>query len=237
MDDARFDTLVRAIARSASRRTALRLLATAVVGGLSGGLLEHRTAAHDLSKTCKKKSAKAKKKCLKKAKKHNATHATVPPSTPVLTPVLTYQCPELKDFTISAGARIVQSFTALNSGSLHQIQFGIRKQAGSTGDYVVELLDLGIDGKPTNTVLATATIPDASVPEGHSTLTASFAGPPLVAGTEYAAALSRSGALFFIHTRDDDGCAGRVFEHNPSTGQYAEQSLVYDLVVTVTVLV
>jgi hypothetical protein len=66
---------------------------------------------------------------------------------------------------------------------LYQIQFEITKRAGTTGDFVVELLAVA-GGVPTNTVLAAVTIPDASVPNGDSTLTATFSGPPLVAGTE-----------------------------------------------------
>lgn len=82
MDDSAFDTLARAAA-APSRRTALRLLAGALLGGL-GPLAE--AGAHDARKKCKRIEDKAKrKKCLKKAKKHAAAHKTdgAPPPPPV----------------------------------------------------------------------------------------------------------------------------------------------------------
>lgn len=77
---------------------------------------------------------------------------------------------------------------------MYQIQFEVGKLAGSTGDYVVELLAVDADGRPTNTVLASATLPNDEVPSDDLTnVTATFSGPPLVAGTQYAAAISRAG--------------------------------------------
>jgi hypothetical protein len=132
-------------------------------------------------------------------------------------PVLTYQCsgPREDEVVRISGPddqqRIAQSFTAAQSGSLYQIQFEITKRAGTTGDFVVELL--AVAGRvPTNTVLAAVTIPDASVPNGDSTLTATFSGPPLVAGTEYATALRRLGGdEYEIGLRHGNDCAGAAF--------------------------
>src|SRR5688572_3808816 len=73
MNADRFDTLLRALFQTPSRRGTLRLLAGSVFGGLVT-LGASDAEAHDPSKKCKKKSGKAKKKCLKKAKKHNAEH-------------------------------------------------------------------------------------------------------------------------------------------------------------------
>lgn len=49
-------------------------------------------------------------------------------------------------------------------------------------------------GQPDHTalgVLAVISVPDASVPDGDSTLVAAFDGPELAAGTEYAAVVGR----------------------------------------------
>ncbi len=75
MDETRFDTLARIFGTARSRRRALGGLIAGAFGLLSWPGVEDATA-HDLSKTCKKKSGKAKKKCLKRAKKHAATHPT-----------------------------------------------------------------------------------------------------------------------------------------------------------------
>ena len=229
MDADRFATLPRALADMPSRRTALRLMAGALLGRL---LLGAEPSA------AKKQRGKGKRKKRKRGGQPS------PPLGPVPVPVLTYQCPgpnedefipEFPDNT-----RVAQSFTAAQSGSLHQIQFEIDHFAGSTGDYVVDLLDFSAEGVPTNTVLATATIPNASVPEGTAVLlTATFSGPRLTAGTEYAAALSRPGATDFqlrIRVGGSD-CTGRACSQRPTgINPFGALSDV-DLVVSVSVLV
>jgi hypothetical protein len=75
MDADRFDTLLRSLAQTPSRRGALRVLAGSVLAGLVT-VDGDNSDAHNPLKKCKKKSGKAKKKCLTKAKAHNATHAT-----------------------------------------------------------------------------------------------------------------------------------------------------------------
>jgi hypothetical protein len=102
---------------------------------------------------------------------------------------------------------------------------------------VVELLAVA-GGMPTNTVLAAVTIPDASVSNGDSTLTATFSGPPLVAGTEYATALRRLGGDDYeISLRHGNDCAGAAFVtvigvFIPLPPQEADQ----DFVTSITVL-
>src|SRR5262249_1767455 len=115
--------------------------------------------------------------------------------------------------------RFAQTFTAERSGSLRQIQFSVNKRPGSTGDYVVQLLKV-VGGKPSNSpidVLATVTVPDAQVATStDAALTATFSGPALVAGTDYAAAFSRPGAGSSdasLNTLLDGGgtCGGTLF--------------------------
>jgi hypothetical protein len=158
-------------------------------------------------------------------------------------PVVTYECPGPLLAFLGAGqpatTRFAQTFTAAQSGSLLQIQLQVVKNADSTGDYVVDLLAAS-GGGPTNTVLATATISNASVPVGASTLTASFSGPPLVAGTRYAAAISRPGGnQLGPGNRPGSPCPGSAFSQTPTgTGAFEEFTVQggIDLIATVTVL-
>ena len=233
MDADRFDTLARSLTAVGSRRRTLAAL------GLLGLADPDEAAAAKTGKCkptcgecekCKKGDCDKKdgKKVCKKGKcqaKANGTpcsagtcqgrRCTSPPSTPVS--VSTYQCPgpveTTQNATISPETeRFAQTFTAAQSGSLQQIQFEIIKNVGSTGDYVVELLAASGD-VPTNTVLATVTILNASVPDGTSTLTATFSsGPLLTVGTEYAAAVSRpSGSNLRVNMRTENDCTGRAF--------------------------
>ena len=107
MDADRFATLPRALADMPSRRTALRLVA----GSLSGGLL----TLGALSGEAKKQRGKGKRKKRKRGGQPS------PPLGPVPVPVLTYQCPGpnedelIPDFPDNT--RIAQSFTAAQSGS------------------------------------------------------------------------------------------------------------------------
>jgi hypothetical protein len=241
----RFDTLTRSLTTAGSRRRALAALGGALGTALSGSVVDGAAA--------KKKCPPCKKRKQGTCKKKKPNGSTCPGGTcqggrcvavaPPPVPVLAYQCPGPREDTVVSGggaSRIAQSFTAAQSGSLHQIQIEVTKKPGTTGAYVVELLDFGADGKPTNTVLATATIPDAAVPEGDSTLTATFSGPPLVASTEYAVAISRPGGNELqVADRIGNDCAGTAFNQNPiGTGSFQELFAgSRDLVTSVTVLV
>jgi hypothetical protein len=136
------------------------------------------------------------------------------------------------------GSRFAQTFVAAQSGVLAQLQVALSSD-GSPGDYVVELLSV-VNDVPTNTVLAGVVIPNAAVPPGLSTQTASFAGPPLVAGTAYAAALSRSGGGGVgVGVRIKNACPGRGFSQDPIfSGDFTELTNLggEDLIVAVTVL-
>jgi hypothetical protein len=225
MDADRLDILARALATS-GRRTLLRLLGGGALG--LAGWQRVGDANPVAARNCKKiKNKQKRKKCKKKGKE--------PSKIPV--PVLIYQC-RVSDPGIAenfSNTRFAQVFTAAQSGSLHQIQFDVIKDAGSTGDYVVQLLAVGADGKPNNTVLAHAIVPNASVPDGPATLTANFGGPPLVAGLAYASAINRSGANFSTAVITGARCAGQGFSQSPiETGAFTAFSS--DLITAVTVL-
>ena len=76
MDAGRFETLLRSLAGSPSRRGAVRLLAGLILGSPLA-LASSGADAHNKLKKCKKLEDKGKrKKCVKKAKAHNASHTT-----------------------------------------------------------------------------------------------------------------------------------------------------------------
>jgi hypothetical protein len=102
---------------------------------------------------------------------------------------------------LSGGAesRIGHVFAATVDGSLREVRIDIRKDAALPGgDYLVQLLATsGAPAEPDHTalgVLAVAIVPDATVPDGDSTLVAEFNGPDLVAGTEYGVVVARPGS-------------------------------------------
>jgi hypothetical protein len=226
-----FDTVLRSLSQTPSRRNTLRLLGGSALGGLLM-LGMGRTEAKKSGRG-KGQNKKGKKVTLchngqtiivsrsagKGHKKHGDTvgPCQVAPSESLQT----YQCSGPKNSLVSfnGDVRFAQTFTAERSGSLRQIQFNVDKKPGTTGDYVVQLLRV-IAGKPSHSpvdVLATVTIPNAAVTVGsEATVTASFAGPALLAGTEYAAAFSRPGAALgeaTVNTINVGGssCGGKLF--------------------------
>jgi len=87
--------------------------------------------------------------------------------------------------------RGAQTFTAQNTGALTRAQVEIDK-VSAPGDWILSINTVDGSGTPTNTVLGTTTIPDASVPSGVGTLTGDFASPAAVtAGQQYALVFTR----------------------------------------------
>jgi hypothetical protein len=210
MDETRFAPPVQALADATGRRAALRSLGAASLALLAALGLD---------------AAAARKRKKKKRKKRGQG----PPLG------LAYQCAGAVEAAFSTGGSVLiaQRFAATRSGRLRQIRAPITKDPG-TGDFVIQLV--AVSGAPNGTpsdypldVLETVTIPDASVPDGESTLVGTFAGPRLVQGTEYAAVVSRRGAAFTPHARG--GCDGVMFAGAP----YAPSPLGLDLIVSVLV--
>jgi hypothetical protein len=236
VDQPRFDVLTRALSSLPSRRDLL--------GGFAGGLAFVSWTLGITNIEAKKKRGKKKKK----RRGQTAPPASPPPgptSPPPPETVLTYQCPGPKNSLVAGNGdiRFAQTFVAERGGSLRQIQFSIGKQSGTTGDYVVQLLKV-VGSKPSHNpvdVLATVTIPNAEVAAGTEvTLTAPFTGPTLVAGTEYAAAISRPGAgpaEARINTLNVGGgaCGGKLFLA-VAGDVFAEEILAQDLLVSVLVV-
>ena len=116
--------------------------------------------------------------------------------------------------TAFANARFAQTFTARASGQLVSAQVTVIKAANTTGDYVATINAVDANGVPTNTVLATASIPNGEMPAGESQATFNFPNPAaVVAGTQYALVVSRTGPEK-LTLRADGGnrCIGGAFD-------------------------
>jgi Ca2+-binding RTX toxin-like protein len=108
-----------------------------------------------------------------------------------------------------------QTFTAALAGSLTRAELDVAEEGG-TGDWVVEIGTVDDStGAPTNVVLASATLADASVPTGYSFHSVVFANPPTVmAGEQYALAVSRPGTpdnTWGVSVRTGDDCPGQAW--------------------------
>jgi hypothetical protein len=145
-------------------------------------------------------------------------------------PVLDANCPGPSGGTAGffnppgGNGRMAQTFTVINTGSLTSAQMEVIKAASSTGDYILQIVAVDGSGVPTNTVLASATIPNASVPTGVSTITGTFATPvPVTAGQQYAVVVTRpSSADLQATIRSGDDCPGSRFTSPSQTDPFAE---------------
>src|SRR5918995_4068999 len=117
--------------------------------------------------------------------------------------------------------RDAQTFTAIHTGMVTRAQIEINKLSPST-DFHLQILATNASGVPINGVLGSATIPDASVPLGVTTLDGTFSSPaPVVAGQTYALVVTRPGGSNYpISERGDDACPGQEFTSNFQTGTF-----------------
>ena len=157
MDTDIFDRMVQGIA-SSSRRRMLGSGSAGVLAVFGGRLVTTEAVA---------KKRKNKRKKTKGTPLH-----------------LAFRCPGPSTFIgfCRDECRAAQIFRTTRGGRLTRIQIHIDKPAGSTGDYVVQLLRVDNSDTPLHApldILAATTVPDADVPAGESQLTASFAGPLL----------------------------------------------------------
>jgi Ca2+-binding RTX toxin-like protein len=85
----------------------------------------------------------------------------------------------------------------------------------------MELLSTDGSGAPTNTTLASAIVPDATVPIGDSTLAASFtATSNVTAGQQYALSVGRVDGLAIRYVRVDP-CPGQEFQSTVGGSSWA----------------
>jgi hypothetical protein len=110
----------------------------------------------------------------------------------------------------------------------------INKAPGSTGDYVMQVHTTDGAGIPTDTVLASTTIPNAPIPSGVSTIAGSFDAPAaVVAGEVYALVLTRSSAFHNVE-RSGNACPGQEFRSGAS-GPWTPDDSSFDLLFSVFV--
>jgi hypothetical protein len=117
--------------------------------------------------------------------------------------------------------RGAQTFTAQNTGALTRAQVEIDK-IGNPGDWILSINAVDGLGTPTNTVLGTTTIPDASVPNGVGTLTGDFASPATVtAGQQYAVVFTRPASdTLRIRYSVANACPGFAFFSSSQTDPF-----------------
>jgi hypothetical protein len=137
-------------------------------------------------------------------------------------------CPGPSDDTDTHGdginpARVGQTFTALNTGALVRIEIEVNKAAVASSDWVVQIVATDGAGVPTNTVLASGSVPDSSVPSGQSRLAAEInPGAVVEAGQRYAFVLARpGGGSFGVRERTGNPCPVQEFESPSQTGAWA----------------
>jgi hypothetical protein len=134
-------------------------------------------------------------------------------------------CPGPREFSFASmgggTSRFAQSFTAGITGGITSAQIDVTKQ-GTAGDYRLDINEADAAGVPTNTILASATIPDTAVPAGNSIITGSFDSPAQVsAGQEYALIVTRpTSSGLAVGTRTGNDCSGRLFFSNTQTGPF-----------------
>jgi hypothetical protein len=153
-----------------------------------------------------------------------------------------YTCPPPPNTILTGDTdiRFAQSFLATRSGTLRQIKVAISKVEGTPGDYVVQLVKMTGSG-PSNSpldVLAAATVPNAQVKTGDTTLVASFATTKLAKNTPYAVVVSRPGTtdLTLPIKQGGTACVGNGYNASGSEAFTQITAPAADFIVTVLVL-
>ena len=131
------------------------------------------------------------------------------------------------------GDRDVQTFTAQRTGSLVRGETEISKLGGAA-DWVMQIVTTDGSGTPTNNVLASTTIANASVPDGDSRIVGLFASPAsVVAGQQLGLLIARPGESYTLRDRSDDPCPGQEF-FSASGGPFMAEP-IFDFVFAVFV--
>jgi hypothetical protein len=153
MESDRFTTLIRSLASGSTRRGAVANIAMALIVAPPLAIrIDALLAKH--------------KKHKRRKRKRKASSSPTPPTGPMIR--ADAACAETTGSNSSANgnARYAQTFTALPSGPLVRADIRIAKQAGTIGDYILRLSAVDASHAPTNTVLASALLPDGTVANG-----------------------------------------------------------------------
>jgi len=130
--------------------------------------------------------------------------------------------PSIGIINTGGNERLGEVFSPSLSGAFTKAEIEVH-QAGTAGDYVVQLMgvDPGTDA-PNNTVLASTTVPD-SMPDQTYLLSATFSPPASVAaGQGYALVITRPGSDN-LTTGIRVDCPGRLYISNAGTTDWIEQ--------------
>lgn len=150
--------------------------------------------------------------------------------------LLDASCPGPPDdgTTISANARIAQTFTAAHTGTVVKAEMALNKET-SGGPFTAQILDTA-GGVPVNGALGFGTTPDSSVPSGPTTLSVAFSSPASVtAGHQYALAITRD-TDWGLTDRHGNPCPGQEFHSGDQTSPFLpDMNPQYDFVFSVFV--
>jgi hypothetical protein len=131
------------------------------------------------------------------------------------------------------GDRDVQTFTAQRTGSLVRGETEISKLGGAA-DWVMQIVTTDGSGTPTNNVLASTTIANASVPDGDSRIVGLFAPPAsVVAGQQFGLLITRPGESYTLRDQSNAPCPGQEF-FSASGGPFMAEP-IFDFVFAVFV--
>jgi hypothetical protein len=155
----------------------------------------------------------------------------VPPATADVVPDASCAGPVTGPVSSEVDNRWAENFTALHTGRLVRGETEITK-TGAEGDFVMQILATDSAGDPTNNVLASTTIPDASVPTGDSRIAGIFATPAnVVAGQRYAFVITRPGAEFTFRDANNNPCPdGAEYRSISQTAPWGGADTCCDLV-------
>jgi hypothetical protein len=139
--------------------------------------------------------------------------------------------------TPGGNGRLAQTFITQPGGAVTTAQADVAK-FGTSADWIMQINEVDGSGTPTNTVLASTTIPDSAVPAGDSIITGTFANPaPVSAGQRYALVVTRPGSTGLgVGLRTSGDCPGRFFTSFSQTDPFNGQSQDMIFAVSVTVL-
>jgi hypothetical protein len=162
-------------------------------------------------------------------------------------PVLAAGCQGPREASASGPGtyRFAQSFVPQLSGALTSAEVDVTKAPESSGDWIVQIFVLRPIpiGNPSHDVVAQATIPDSTVPNGQSTIATKFADPATVlAGglprREYQLVITRPGSSdLTVGYRRGNDCGGELFQSSSQTGPFgpymgASNDLVFKVFVS-----
>ncbi len=239
MVETRFDILTRSVVAAASRRRLLAGTSAALLAGLT------LVATHEQTPAKKQKKPKQITICVngqtqKTKKKGFQTRfpgatvgaCTTPPPNGTGVTLQDAACPAAGGSpfgTATPEARFAQTFTPMRTGQLVTAQTTIIKVAGSVGDYVATINTVGANGVPTNTVLATTSLPNANVAEGEAVASFTFPTPAnVVAGTPLALVLSRTGGQLTLRGATTNPCLGAAFDSPSQTAPFQASGAAID---------